>query len=118
MCRLQVSFTAKNRQLGTDAVGSLTVNPKNTVSQLKRLLGKRFRDPQVQADLKLLPYKVSHSTKSGGSAAILSVEAALHVRRMCVIEASGSASIEATGGAAPTTYATGECAMCQAADRH
>jgi molecular chaperone DnaK (HSP70) len=56
--RLQVSFTAKNRQLGTDAVGSLTVNPKNTVSQLKRLLGKRFQDPQVQADIKQLPYKV------------------------------------------------------------
>lgn len=53
-----MSFTAKNRQLGTDAVGSLTVNPKNTVSQLKRLLGKRFRDPEVQADLKKLPYKV------------------------------------------------------------
>ena len=58
LCRLQVSFTAKNRQLGTDAVGSLTVNPKNTVSQLKRLLGKRFQDPQVQADIKQLPYKV------------------------------------------------------------
>jgi heat shock 70kDa protein 4 len=63
--RLQVSFTAKNRQLGTDAVGSLTVNPKNTVSQLKRLLGKRFQDPQVQADIKQLPYKV----RAGGALA-------------------------------------------------
>jgi heat shock 70kDa protein 4 len=64
MRRLQVSFTAKNRQLGTDAVGSLTVNPKNTVSQLKRLLGKRFQDPQVQEDIKQLPYKVSAGSSS------------------------------------------------------
>jgi heat shock 70kDa protein 4 len=62
--RLQVSFTVKNRQLGTDAVGSLTVNPKNTVSQLKRLLGKRFQDPQVQEDIKQLPYKVSAGLRS------------------------------------------------------
>lgn len=64
-CRLQVSFTAKNRQLGTDAVGSLTVNPKHTVSQLKRLIGRRFSDPEVQADISKFPFKVSEGPDGG-----------------------------------------------------
>jgi heat shock protein 4 len=60
-----ISFTAKNRQLGTDAFGSLTVNPKNTVSQLKRLIGKRFQDPEVQSDIAKFPFKVSEAPDGG-----------------------------------------------------
>lgn len=60
-----MSFTAKNRQLGTDAVGSLTVNPKNTVSQLKRLIGRRFSDPEVHADISKFPFKVSKGPDGG-----------------------------------------------------
>ena len=40
------------------AVGAQSTNPRNTVSQLKRLLGKKFSDPAVQADLQYFPYKV------------------------------------------------------------
>jgi len=36
----------------------MATNPRNTVSQIKRLLGKRFSDPTVQEDLKTLPFKV------------------------------------------------------------
>ncbi len=54
-----VTFTAKQRHAGTDAVGALSSNPSNTVYQLKRLLGKAFKDPAVQADLATLPYKVT-----------------------------------------------------------
>lgn len=39
-------------------MGALTTNPRNTVSQIKRLLGKRFDDPAVQADLPTMPFKV------------------------------------------------------------
>lgn len=40
------------------AVGAMSTNPKNTISQLKRLLGKKFSDPQVQQDLAYFPFKV------------------------------------------------------------
>lgn len=53
-----LSFGQKNRLLGTDAVGSIAVNPKNAVSQIKRLLGKRFSSPTVQDDLRNLLFEV------------------------------------------------------------
>lgn len=37
----------------------MSTNPRNTVSQLKRLLGKKFSDPHVQADLGQFPFRVS-----------------------------------------------------------
>jgi heat shock protein 4 len=58
-----VTFTAKQRQMGTDASHALTTNPKNTISWLKRLMGKRFSDPVVQHDLPDLPYKVVEGPK-------------------------------------------------------
>jgi heat shock protein 4 len=56
---LQVSFGPKQRQLGTDAVGSLSISPKSTIFGIKRLLGKKFSNPQVQGDIKKLPYEVT-----------------------------------------------------------
>jgi heat shock 70kDa protein 4 len=35
----------------------MTTNPANTVSQVKRILGKRFDDPAVQADIESFPFK-------------------------------------------------------------
>ncbi|EIE18231.1 heat shock protein 70E [Coccomyxa subellipsoidea C-169] len=60
-----VSFGTKQRQLGTDAAGSLTINPKNTLFGLKRLLGKNFSNPDVQRDLPELPYNVSEGPDGG-----------------------------------------------------
>lgn len=60
-----VSFTTKDRQLGTDAVGSLTVNPKNTISQIKRLIGKNFKSPAVQQDIARFPFKVVEAPDGG-----------------------------------------------------
>lgn len=57
-CPSVVAFGAKQRQLGTDAVGSLAINPKNTVTQLKRLLGKTFSSRDVQRDIEKLPFIV------------------------------------------------------------
>ncbi|KAL6779903.1 HSP70E [Auxenochlorella protothecoides x Auxenochlorella symbiontica] len=60
-----LTFNAKQRQLGTDAVGAMATNPRNTVSQVKRLLGKKFSDPAIQADLQYLPYKVVEGADGG-----------------------------------------------------
>jgi heat shock protein 4 len=37
--------------------GAMTTNPANTISQIKRILGKRFDDPAVQADIESFPFK-------------------------------------------------------------
>jgi L1 cell adhesion molecule like protein len=36
----------------------MSINPKNTVFDVKRLIGKSFSDQQVQKDIKLWPFKV------------------------------------------------------------
>ncbi len=60
-----VSFGAKNRQLGTDAEGGLSISPKNTIFQLKRLLGKKFSAPDVQEDIQRLPFEVREGPDGG-----------------------------------------------------
>lgn len=64
-CPSVVAFGPKQRQLGTDAVGSLAINPKNTVTQLKRLLGKPFSSPDVQRDIEKLPFTVKEGSEGG-----------------------------------------------------
>ncbi|XP_051147786.1 heat shock 70 kDa protein 14-like [Andrographis paniculata] len=54
-----VCFGDKQRFIGTAGAASSMTNPKNTVSQIKRLIGKQFSDPELQRDLKSLPYLVT-----------------------------------------------------------
>ena len=61
-----VSFGDKMRFLGTDAAGKVAMNPRNTVHNLKRLLGKKFNDPLVQRELPRLPFKVTEDPAGGG----------------------------------------------------
>ena len=49
------------RLIGDAAKNQATVNPENTVFDIKRLIGRKFQDKTVQSDMKLLPYKVSSS---------------------------------------------------------
>ncbi|KAF5960547.1 hypothetical protein HYC85_001756 [Camellia sinensis] len=44
---------------------SATMNPKSTISQVKRLLGRKFREPCVQDDLRLFPFKTSEAPDGG-----------------------------------------------------
>src|SRR4029079_14776880 len=34
-------------------------NPENTIFSIKRFMGRKFNEPEVQRDMKLVPYKVS-----------------------------------------------------------
>jgi molecular chaperone DnaK len=43
-------------------------NPKDTISAVKRFIGRRFSDPEVQKELKLLPYETKE--RSDGSVEI------------------------------------------------
>jgi len=53
-----VSFTADERLIGDAAKSAIASNPSNTVFDAKRLIGKKFSDPQVQSDIKHFSYKV------------------------------------------------------------
>lgn len=54
-----VCFGEKQRFLGTAGAASSLMNPKNTISQIKRLIGRQFSDPELQRDIKSLPYSVT-----------------------------------------------------------
>ena len=54
-----VSFTDDEKLVGDAAKSQSTMNPKNTVYDAKRLIGRKFNDPTVQADVKLWSFNVS-----------------------------------------------------------
>ena len=54
-----VAFTDSNERLmGQIAKRQSITNPNNTIFAIKRLMGRRYEDPEVQKALKVLPYKV------------------------------------------------------------
>lgn len=44
--------------MGVAAKNQQVTNMKNTVYGLKRLLGRKFRDPYIQKEIQFLPYSV------------------------------------------------------------
>ena len=54
-----VAFTESGERLvGQVAKRQAITNPENTVSAVKRLIGRKFETPEVQSDIKVLPYKI------------------------------------------------------------
>jgi L1 cell adhesion molecule like protein len=53
-----VAFTNTERLIGDSAKNAAAMNPKNTVFDTKRLIGRKFDDPTVQGDIKHWPFNV------------------------------------------------------------
>jgi molecular chaperone DnaK len=49
------------RLVGMTAKRQAVINPENTVFSVKRLIGRRFDDPEVIRDQKIMPYKIIQS---------------------------------------------------------
>ncbi|MFA5730046.1 MAG: molecular chaperone DnaK [Candidatus Paceibacterota bacterium] len=53
------------RVVGILAQRQAITNPKNTISAVKRFIGRRFSDAEVQKELKLLPYETREKSDGG-----------------------------------------------------
>uniref|UniRef100_A0A0K8W8R9 Heat shock protein 68 n=1 Tax=Bactrocera latifrons TaxID=174628 RepID=A0A0K8W8R9_BACLA len=53
-----VAFTDSERLIGDAAKNQVAMNPKNTVFDAKRLIGRKYDDPKIQADMKHWPFTV------------------------------------------------------------
>jgi molecular chaperone DnaK len=53
-----VNPKSNERMVGWVARRQAVTNPENTVFSIKRLMGRKFKDPEVQRAMKRLPYKI------------------------------------------------------------
>ncbi len=64
--RLLPSVVAINPKTGERLVGQAArrqavINPENTIFSIKRFMGRKFNDPEVQRAMKVVPYKVTEA---------------------------------------------------------
>ncbi len=50
------------RLVGQVAKRQAITNPENTIFSVKRFMGRKFNDPDVQRDMKLVPYRVTEAS--------------------------------------------------------
>jgi heat shock protein 5 len=53
-----VAFTDDEKLVGEAAKNQASLNPLRTIYVVKRLVGRKFEDKEVQRDIKFIPYKV------------------------------------------------------------
>jgi heat shock protein 1/8 len=53
-----VAFTDIGRLIGAAARNQASVNPRNTVFGIMRLVGRKWADPEVQAEIKRVPFNI------------------------------------------------------------
>jgi len=53
-----VSFNKKERLIGDSAKNQESMNPKNTLYDAKRLIGRKFNDEVIQNDIESWPFKI------------------------------------------------------------
>ncbi|KAM3378077.1 luminal-binding protein 5 [Capsicum galapagoense] len=53
-----VAFTDTERLIGEAAKNQAALNPERTIYDVKRLIGRKFDDPEVQKIIKMLPFNV------------------------------------------------------------
>ncbi|MDA1287145.1 MAG: molecular chaperone DnaK [Proteobacteria bacterium] len=53
-----VGFTDDERLVGQSAKRQAVTNPENTLFAIKRLIGRRYGDPTVEKDKKMVPFKI------------------------------------------------------------
>jgi molecular chaperone DnaK len=52
---------SNERLVGQIAKRQAITNPENTIFGVKRLIGRKFSSPEIQSDMKILPYKIVQS---------------------------------------------------------
>jgi L1 cell adhesion molecule like protein len=66
-----VAFTDTERLIGHAAKNAAAMNPRNTVFDAKRLIGRKYDDPVIKADMKHWPFKINACS---GNKPIIQVE--------------------------------------------
>ena len=53
-----ISFSGSERRIGDAAKSRVSMNPRNTIFNSKRLIGRKFDDAMVQSDVRYWPFEI------------------------------------------------------------